>query len=96
MTSIWPTIFFSPAIISYRGTILAAMVSNWMQTIVILLKQCSAGSIMIYIHVNDKWQFKTQQLQDRRIAWKFTELVKHVILISTPNPLSLRAVKISK
>ena len=67
-----------------------------MQTIVILLKQYSTGSITTCIFVNYEQQFKIQQSQDRQIAQKFTELVKHMILISTPSPQPFRAVKISK
>ena len=88
--------FLSPTIVAFHRSILAAMVSNWMQTIIILLKQYSAGSITTCIRVNNEWQFKVWQWQDRRIAQKFTELVKHMILISTPSPRLFRAVNISK
>ena len=40
-------LFFSPTIAAFRWHILAAMVSSWMQTIIILLKQYSPSSIMI-------------------------------------------------
>ena len=45
-------LFLSPTIVVFRRSVLAAMLSNWMQTIVILLKQYSAGSITTCIHVN--------------------------------------------
>ena len=38
--------FSPPTIVAFRRSVLAAMVSNWMQTVIILLKQYSAGSIM--------------------------------------------------
>ena len=89
-------LFLSPAIAAFCWSILTAIVSNWIQTIIILLKQYSAGSITTCIHVNYKWQFKIWHLQDRRIAQKFTEFVKCMILFSTPNPRSFRAGKIRK
>ena len=89
-------LFLSLAIVVFCRKVLAAMVRNWMQTIIILLKQYSAGSITTCIHVNYKWQFKVWQLKDRWVAQKFTDLVKCMILISTPSPWSFRAGKISK
>ena len=67
-----------------------------MQTIVILLKQYSTGSIMTCIRVNYEWQFKVRQSQDRWIAQKLMELVKHTILISTPSLRLFRVGNISK
>ena len=89
-------ISLSPAIVAFCRRILAAMVSNWMQTIIILLEQYSTSSIILRIHVYDKWQFKIWQLKGRQISQKFTELGKHAILISTTSSRSLRAGKISK
>ena len=88
--------FLFPTIVAFCWRILAAMVSNWMQTIVVLLQQYSIGSIMTCICIDDKQQLKIRQLQSRRIAQKFSKLVKCAILISTPIPRSLWAGKISK
>ena len=55
-------LYLSPAIVAFLWTVLAAMVRNWMQTIVILLKQYRAGCILTCSHVNYKWQFKVWQL----------------------------------
>ena len=88
--------YFTPTIVAFCCCILAAMLSNWMQTIIVLLQQYSAGSIMACIRVYNKLQFTILQSQDRRIAQKFTQLVKCAILISTPILRLLRAGKISK
>ena len=89
-------LFLSPTIVAFRRHVLAAMVSKWLQTIIILLEQYSTSSIIIRIHVYDKRQFKIWRLKGRQISQKFTELGKHAILISTTSSRSLRAGKISK
>ena len=48
-------LFLSPTILAFRWSVLAAMASNWMQIIIILLKQYSAGSITTCIRVNCEW-----------------------------------------
>ena len=57
--------FFSPAIVAFRQIVLAAMVNQWMQTIIVLLQQYSTGCITIGISVNHKRQFKVRQVQNR-------------------------------
>ena len=52
---------FTPAIVAFSRRILATMVSVWMQTVVILLKQYSTGRITTCIRINDKRQFKVRQ-----------------------------------
>ena len=53
--------FFSPAIVAFRRSVLATMVSKWMQTIVILLQQYSPGHITTCISVNYKRLIKVRQ-----------------------------------
>ena len=60
--------FFSPAIVVFRRSILATMVSKRMQTIVILLQQYSPGHITTCISVNHKWLIKVRQTQNRRVT----------------------------
>ena len=60
--------FFSPAIVAFRRSVLATMVSKRMQIIVILLQQYSPGLIMTCISVNHKWLIKVRQAQNRRVT----------------------------
>ena len=59
---------FSPAIVAFRRSILATIVSKWMQTVVILLQQYSLGRITTCISVNHKWLIKVRQAQNRRVT----------------------------
>ena len=60
--------FFSPAIVAFRRSVLATMVSKWMQTVVILLQQYSPGRITTCISVNHKRLIKVRQAQNRRVT----------------------------
>ena len=60
--------FFSPAIVAFRRSVLATMVSKRMQAIVILLQQYSPGHITICISVNHKRLIKVRQVQSRRVT----------------------------
>ena len=60
--------FFSPAIVAFRRSILATMVSKWMQAIIILLQQYSPGHITTCISVNHKWLIKVRQAQNQRVT----------------------------
>ena len=60
--------FFSPAIVVFCRSILATMVSKRMQTIVLLLQQCTSGHIMTCISVNHKWLFEVRQAQNQRVT----------------------------
>ena len=60
--------FFSPAIVAFRRSVLATMVSKWMQTIVILQQQYSPGRITTCISVNHKRLIKVRQTQNRRVT----------------------------
>ena len=60
--------FFSPAIVAFRWSVLATMVSKWMQTIVILLQQYSPGRITPCISVNYKRLIEVRQAQNRRVT----------------------------
>ena len=60
--------FFSPAIVAFRRSVLATMVSKWMQTVVILLQQYSPGHITTCISVNHKRLIKVRQAQNRRVT----------------------------
>ena len=86
--------FFSPAIVAFRRSILATMVSKWMQTIIILLQQYSPGCITIYISVNNKQLSKVRQVQNRRVTQQFTKLRKCVVLVNTPLPRLLGTCKV--
>ena len=61
-------LFFSPAIVAFRWSVLATMVSKRMQTIIILLQQYSPGRIMTCISVNHKRLFKVRQAPNRRVT----------------------------
>ena len=61
-------LFFSPAIVAFRWSVLATMVSKQMQTIVILIQQYSPGRITTSINVNHKWLIKVRQAQNRRVT----------------------------
>ena len=43
---------FAPAIVAFRRSVLATMVRNWMQTVVIPLKQYSAGCIFAHVGIH--------------------------------------------
>ena len=60
--------FFSPAIVAFRWSVLATMVSKWIQTIAILLQQYSSGCITTCISVNHKGLFKVRQAQNQRVT----------------------------
>ena len=60
--------FFSPTIVAFRRSVLATMVSKWMQTIIILLQQYSPGHITICISVNHKRLIEVRQAQNRRVT----------------------------
>ena len=60
--------FFSPAIVAFRRSVLATMVSKRMQTVIILLQQYSPGRITTCISVNHKRFIKVRQAQNRRVT----------------------------
>ena len=45
---------FTPAIVAFCRSVLATMVRNWMQTVVILLKQYSAGCIFARVGIHNE------------------------------------------
>ena len=60
--------FFSSAIVAFHRSVLATMVSKWMQTVVILLQRYSPGRITTCISVNHKRLIKVRQAQNRRVT----------------------------
>ena len=60
--------FFSPAIVAFRRSVLATMVSKRMQTVVIMLQQYSPGRITTCISINHKWLFEVRQAQNQRVT----------------------------
>ena len=60
--------FFSPAIVVFRRSILAPMVSKRMQNVIILLQQYSPGRITTCISVNHKQLIEVRQPQNRRVT----------------------------
>ena len=60
--------FFAPTIVAFCWSVLATMVRNGVQTIVILLQQNSPSCILTRICINHKWPLKIRQLQYRRVA----------------------------
>ena len=60
--------FFSPAIVVFRWSVLATMVSKRMQTVIILLQQYSSSRIATCISVNHKRLIKVRQVQNQRVT----------------------------
>ena len=60
--------FLAPAIVAFRWSILATMVRNGVQTIIVLLQQNCTSSILICIHINYKQPLKVRQFQYRQAA----------------------------
>ena len=60
--------FLAPTIVAFRRSILATMVRNGVQTIIILLQQNCTSCILTRISINYKWPLKIRQFQYRRVA----------------------------
>ena len=61
-------LFFAPTIVALHQNILATMIRNGVQTIIILLQQYSPSGILTRISINYKWPLKVRQFQYRQIA----------------------------
>ena len=60
--------FLAPTIVAFRWSVLATMVRNGVQTIIILLQQNCTSCILTCIGINYKWPLKIRQFQYRRVA----------------------------
>ena len=61
-------LFLAPTIVAFRRSVLAAMVRNRVQTIIILLQQYSPSCILTRIGINYKWPLKVRHFQYRWVA----------------------------
>ena len=61
-------LFLAPPIVAFRRSVLAAMVRNGVQTIIILLQQHGTSCVFTCIRVNHKRPLKIWQFQYRRVA----------------------------
>ena len=61
-------LFLAPTIVAFRRSVLATMVCNGVQTIIILLQQYCTSCILTRISINHKWPLKVRQFQYRRVA----------------------------
>ena len=61
-------LFLAPTIVAFRWSVLATMVRNGVQTIIILLQQNCSCCILTRIGINYKWPFKIRQFQYMRVA----------------------------
>ena len=61
-------LFLTPTIVAFRRSILATMVCNGVQTIIILLQQNCTSCILTHICINNKQPFKIRQFQYKRVA----------------------------
>ena len=82
--------FFPSTIVSFRRSVLTTMVSQRMQTVVVLLEQYSAGCITTCISINDERFIEVWQPQNWGAAQKVTKLLESMVLVTAPTPGTLR------
>ena len=56
--------FLTTPIVAFRRSVLAAMIRQRVETIIILLQQHSTSCITTCIRINDEGQFEVRQAQD--------------------------------
>ena len=61
-------LFLAPTIVVFRWSILATMVRNGVETILIYLQQHCTSCIFTFVGINDKRLLKIRQFQYRRVA----------------------------
>ena len=61
-------LFLAPIIVAFRRSVLATMVCNGVQTIIILLQQNCTSCIFACIHINYKRPLRVRQFQYRWVA----------------------------